>query len=111
MIYYFVYLVLIVAQNYTFFLNLTTKQHAFFLSIPEIASFIHIFILNLQHNNAMTYMGKLADFFTMTRRERIGTLVVTFLLAVAVGALIGVKSCVRSSSLPPEANTQIQEFK
>lgn len=56
-------------------------------------------------------MGKLADFFTMTRRERIGTLVVTLLLAMAVGALIGVKSCVRSSSLPPEANTQIQEFK
>lgn len=56
-------------------------------------------------------MGKLADFFTMTRRERIGTLVVTLLLAVAVGAVIGVKSCVRNSSLPPEANTQIQEFK
>lgn len=56
-------------------------------------------------------MGKLADFFTMTRRERIGTLVVTLLLAMAVGAVIGVKSCVRNSSLPTEANTQIQEFK
>lgn len=56
-------------------------------------------------------MGKLADFFTMTRRERIGTLVVTFMLAVAVGVVIGVKSCIRNSSLPTDANAQIQEFK
>jgi hypothetical protein len=30
-------------------------------------------------------MAKIGDFFTMTRRERVGTLVVLFLLIVAIG--------------------------
>ena len=47
----------------------------------------------------------------MTRRERIGTLVVAALLALAVAATVAVKHCARSSSLPADTSAQIEQFK
>ena len=47
----------------------------------------------------------------MTRRERIGTLVVAALLALAVAAIVAVKHCARSSSLPADTSAQIEQFK
>lgn len=61
---------------------------------------------------AMThYLNKIGDFFSMTRRERIGTLVVAALLALAVAAAVAVKHCARSSSLPAGTSAQIEQFK
>lgn len=47
----------------------------------------------------------------MTRRERIGTLVVAFLLALSVITVYCVKSCARNTSIPADMSAQIQEFK
>ena len=47
----------------------------------------------------------------MTRRERIGTLVVAALLALAVVTTVAVKHCARSSSLPASTSVQIEQFK
>lgn len=55
--------------------------------------------------------NKIGQFFSMTRRERIGTLIVAVLLALAVVAVFCVKSCARNTSIPADVTTQIQEFK
>ena len=54
---------------------------------------------------------KIAQFFSMTRRERIGTLVVAVVLAIAVIALVAAKHCARSGSLPPGTTEQVELFK
>lgn len=56
-------------------------------------------------------MSKLADFFSMTRRERNGTLVVAALLAIAIAVLFCVRSCNRTTSLPANSQELMNNFK
>lgn len=48
-------------------------------------------------------MGKLGDFFSMTRHERVGTITVMALLGVAIVAAVAVRSCNGGNSCPPQA--------
>ncbi len=48
-------------------------------------------------------MGKLGDFFSMTRHERMGTLAVMALLGAAIVAAVAARSCNAGDSCPPQA--------
>jgi hypothetical protein len=54
-------------------------------------------------------MAKIGDFFTMTRRERVGTLVVLFLLIVALVTVFLVRSSERAS-VPRNAPQAMEQF-
>lgn len=56
-------------------------------------------------------MSKFTDFFSMTRRERTGTLVVVAILAVAIAIAACVRSCHRPTPVTVESSEQMQRFK
>lgn len=55
-------------------------------------------------------MGKFGDFFSMTRHERVGTVAVIVLLAVALLVAVGVRSCGYNEAPAPQTIEAARQF-